>query len=274
MKIGFSNIAWEPGADGDVAAVLQEYGVGFIDIAPGKYFPEPEKATECDILAVKKWWAERGIAIFGMQSLLFGQSNLNLFKGDAHQAKLIRHLSAIARIAGIVGAKRLTFGSPKNRDRTGLDDKVASDIAADFFYRLGQVGKQYGVVFCLEPSSTIYGGNFLTDSVETLDFVRRLGHPCVMMQLDTGAMTISGETDHFLTPSVSNWVGHIHISEPGLVPVGHGQCDHRKMADMLGRYFPNRVATIEMIAGGSTDCVSVIADTLSIVTTCYNKSEA
>ena len=68
-----------------------------------------------------------------MQSLLFGTSGLNLFGTSEVQQAMLRHLTAICRIGAGLGATRLVFGSPKNRDRTGLTDKAALEIAVPFF---------------------------------------------------------------------------------------------------------------------------------------------
>ena len=69
MRLAISNIAWDTTEDEAVAALLQRFAVDAIDIAPGKYFPEPAKATNGDIAQVKDWWAERGIEITGMQEI-------------------------------------------------------------------------------------------------------------------------------------------------------------------------------------------------------------
>ena len=79
MRISISNLAWDVSEDVDVLSLLKEFQVDAIDIAPGKYFPEPAKATTADILTVKTWWKEQGVDIIGMQSLLFGTTGLNVF---------------------------------------------------------------------------------------------------------------------------------------------------------------------------------------------------
>ncbi|MOA13413.1 hypothetical protein D3C78_1334620 [compost metagenome] len=56
MRLAISNIAWNTAEDEAVATLLQRFAVDAIDIAPGKYFPEPAKATNGDIAEVKDWW--------------------------------------------------------------------------------------------------------------------------------------------------------------------------------------------------------------------------
>ncbi|WP_244217816.1 sugar phosphate isomerase/epimerase family protein [Paraburkholderia caledonica] len=121
MRIAISNIAWEVADDQHVADILKQHHVDAVDVAPGKYFPDPKSADTLDIARVRKWWADRGIEITGMQSLLFGTSGLNLFGTAESQEAMLDHLRAVCRIGGELGARRLVFGSPRNRDRTGPD---------------------------------------------------------------------------------------------------------------------------------------------------------
>ena len=72
MRLAISNIAWDITVDEAVAELLNRYGVDAIDVAPGKYFPQPANATLEEMNAVKAWWSKRDIEITGMQALLFG----------------------------------------------------------------------------------------------------------------------------------------------------------------------------------------------------------
>lgn len=92
MRISISNLAWDVKEDLEVANLLNLFNVDAIDIAPGKYFPEPASASIADIHAVKDWWQERGIDIIGMQALLFGTTGLNVFGSESIQKKTTRSL--------------------------------------------------------------------------------------------------------------------------------------------------------------------------------------
>ena len=248
MRLAISNIAWDPAEDETIAALLQRFGVDAIDVAPGKYFPQPAKATEEDIVRVKNWWSERGIEITGMQALLFGTTGLNLFGPPGAQDAMLRHLTAVCRIGAGLGSERLVFGSPKNRDRTGLSDQQAMDMAIPFLRRLGHVAQSYGVVICLEPNPTCYGANFMTTSAETAHVVEKSEHPAIRMQLDTGALTINGEDAVTVLQECASLIGHVHCSEPDLLPLGDGGTDHSKVVAALEQHLPNHVVSIEMLA--------------------------
>ena len=248
MRLAISNIAWDVDEDEAIAGLLTRHGIDAIDIAPGKYFPQPVLATSTEIRQVKDWWAERGIEIVGMQALLFGTSGLNVFGAPAVQEALLQHLDAVCRIGGELGARRVVFGSPKNRDRSGLNDAEAMAAAISFFRRLGNLAASHGVIMCLEPNPACYGANFMTTSAETARVVEQVAHSAIRMQLDTGAMAINGEDPAEVVRDSAGLIGHIHASEPNLVPLGDGGTDHDKMFRALMSCLPDDLVTIEMVA--------------------------
>ncbi len=248
MRLAISNIAWDVAEDESLAALLQRFQVDAIDSAPGKYFPKPVEATEAEILRVRQWWADRGIEITGMQALLFGTTGLNVFGPPESQAGLLQHLGAVCRIGAILGAPRIVFGSPKNRDRSGLSDTETMDIATSFFQSLGDLATAQGVMICLEPNPTCYGANFMTTSTETAQVVSHIAHPAIRMQFDTGALTINGEDPASVLQMSAGLIGHVHASEPNLLPLGDGNTDHAAMHRALSLHLPYHLVTIEMIA--------------------------
>lgn len=272
MRLAISNIAWDVKEDEMVASLLQRYGIDAIDIAPGKYFPDPINATNDEILRVKDWWLERGIEITGMQALLFGTTGLNVFGSEESQNAMLRHLSAVCRIAKVLGATRLAFGSPRNRDCSGLTNEQAMRVAVSFFRKLGDIAKANGTLICLEPNPICYGANFMTTNAQTEEVVRQVGHPAIKIQLDTGGLTINNENVDSVVEDCASIIGHIHLSEPDLVPLGDGNTDHLKVAAILGQYFPEHLVTIEMLTTKSEPYMMSIERALNVAVQYYPKN--
>ena len=245
MRVSISNIAWEEPDDESVSSLLREMGVGLVDIAPGKYFPNPEACDSNAISRVRDWWTRRGITLSGMQALLFGTTGLNLFGDDG---RMLHHLKAVCKLAGALGIRPITFGSPRNRDRGDLTTAQAVKEAVDFFRRVGDHALTFGVELCLEPNPPSYGCNFMTTTAETAEVVALADHPAVRLQLDTGAMTMNQEDPRQTVKHYHPLIGHVHASEPNLVPLGAGEVDHDVVAEALTRYLPEVVVTIEMRA--------------------------
>lgn len=274
MRLALSNIAWDVPEDEAIAALLARFNVDAIDVAPGKYFPVPEDATPDDIARVKAWWAGRGIEITGMQALLFGTSGLNVFGTTQSQNAMLAHLDGVCRVGAGLGATRVVFGSPKNRDRSALDDQQTSDMATAFFRRLGDIAQSHGVVICLEPNPPCYGANFMIDSDETVRVVEQVAHPAIKMQLDTGALAINGEDVELVLARCASLIGHIHASEPDLVPLGDGSTDHTEAHAALLRHLPEHVVTIEMVATKNEPHAVSIERALRVAVNTYQADNA
>jgi len=248
MRIAISNIAWDTIEDEAVAKLLSKYKIDAIDIAPGKYFQNFSSINKNEILKVKDWWNNRGIEIYGMQSILFGKPNLNLFGDSIIQKELIEHLSSVFFIASELSIKYLVFGSPKNRDRTGITDDQVIKTAISFFRQLGNMAQKNNLIICLEPNPTCYGSNFMTNCKDTSFIVEQIDHPAIKMQLDTGAININNENIELILENSSHLIGHIHASEPNLAPLGDCKTNHIEIHKSLVKFLPNHLVTIEMLA--------------------------
>lgn len=246
--LSISNIAWDVALDGQVAELLQEMGVAAIDIAPGKYFPNIAEAAETEIEAVRRTWEQRGIRIVGMQALLFGTTHLNLFADAAVQARMLAHLTSVCRIAKGLGAEKLTFGSPKNRDCSVVPAMAVRRVYTEFFKRLGDIAESFDVAICLEPNPTRYQSNFMTTTLEALAVVRQVNSRGIQLQLDTGALLINGEEPVTILAECASAVGHVHLSEPDLAPLGTSAGPHDRIAAALQATPPSAgYRTIEML---------------------------
>jgi len=253
MRIAISNIAWDISEDETVAALLNKYEIDAIDIAPTKYFPVPGSASIKEIYAIHQWWVSRGIEITGLQSLLFGTTDLNIFGGVESQMRMEQHLNTICTIGSILGASRLVFGSPKNRLKGSLDNIQTKLIAVPFFKRLGDVARSRGVTICLEPNPECYGADFMTNTRDTLDIVKEVNHSNIKLHLDIGAITINGEDTLLNLIDYKDYIGHVHVSEPNLVPIGDGPTKHDIAGSILNVYMPEQLVSIEMVATKDED---------------------
>ena len=243
-------------------------------MAPSKYFADVAAVREAEVRRVRDWWLDRDIEITGMQSLLYGTQGLNLFGPPDVQQRMLAYLAAVCRVGAWLGATRLVFGSPANRNRTGLTDAEAWARALEFFARLAEVAAEAGVTICLEGVHPHYGANFMTDTASSLRMAQALNHPSVGVVLDTAVVQLNGEDIEALLAEGAAWVRHIHASEKDLVPLGQpagvrqhevqpgvapgvplgrvpAAVDHAAMAAAIRRWVPDRVVCVEILAKGN-----------------------
>ncbi|MGA0605002.1 sugar phosphate isomerase/epimerase family protein [Phenylobacterium sp. VNQ135] len=264
MRLSVSNIAWDIADEPAAADMLSAAGITCVDVAPGKYFADPAAATVSEIEVVRRWWADRGFQIVGMQGLLFGTTGLNLFQDDG---TMLDRLAAQCRVGGLLSAQALVFGSPKQRDRTGLDEAKAQGIAVDFFRRLGDAAAQHGVLVCLEANPAMYGCNFMVRTDEAAAMVRAVDHPAVRLQLDVGTMGVEGEDPAAVIAAHADLFGHAHASEPGLVTVGEAGAPHAVAAETIRRLRPDLTVTVEMAT--QPDGLAAVTRAVAAVTAAY-----
>lgn len=272
MEISISNIAWETTDDLEVYALLIKHKVKYIDIAPPKYFKSPSTVTVTEIQNTRNWWQNKGINIAGMQSLLFGTQGMNVFSDKNTQNKMLNHLKNICHIGEHLKAPYLVFGSPRNRDISGLNKVQVEQCYLDFFNQLGDIAASHNTVICLEPNPKEYGANFMTNSHETADVVRHIAHPNIAMQLDTGAIFMNNEDPNKIIESYWDIIGHIHISEPKLAPVGSLDSLHDDISSSIKKYLPSKVCTIEMLSSSGNNTLKEIDTALAFTMKHYGNS--
>ncbi|MFO0805258.1 MAG: sugar phosphate isomerase/epimerase family protein [Gemmataceae bacterium] len=237
MKLAVSNIAWPREQDEAVAELLNEHGVAGIEVAPTKLFAKPLDANDSDIAAVRRFWAERGLAIVAAQSLLFGKPELAIFESAGTRAATLEYLGGIVRLCAKLGAGAMVFGSPKNRRAGSLPTDEAMRIAVEFFTRLGESAASAGTCIVMEANPPVYGADFVTRAADAIELVERVNHPGFRLHLDTGCMTLAGDSIADTFARGSKWMKHFHVSEPNLDPPGtSGKVDHATFASELRNY--------------------------------------
>ena len=234
MKLAVSNIAWPREQDAAVAELLNEAGIGGIEIAPTKLWPNPLAATDAEIDNNRRFWKDRGIAIVAAQALLFGKPELTIFESASNREQTLEYLAGIVRVCARLGAGALVFGSPKNRRVGTLPPEEASRIAVEFFSRLGEIAANAGTCIVLEANPEVYGADFITRAAEAIALVQRVDHPGFQLHLDTGCMTLAADSIPATFDKAFPLLKHFHVSEPNLdAPGSSDTVDHAAFAEQL-----------------------------------------
>lgn len=269
MEISISNIAWDKKIDQKIILILKNKNIKFIDIAPTKYFNNIIDVIDKDVLKVRDFWNQQGINIYGMQSLLFGAKNLNIFSSESQQNLMLDYLEKILKIGNLLGSSKIVFGSPKNRDKKNLKDEFAIEVATKFFRKLSFIAESFDQTICLEPNPRSYGCNFMTSTKEAAEIVRSVDREAIKLQLDTGTILLNNEDIDILCREYKDIVSHIHISQAKLVPLNWEKRRQEKIAKVIKKNFDNHVATIEMLTNDSTDPICDISRSIELVKELY-----
>lgn len=270
MKLAISNIAWTNEEEAEVAARLQELGVQYIEIAPTKHWGDPTKATPEQIREYVEWWKKYGIEVVAFQSMLFARPDLKLFESSELRKEAKRYLAEFLRLAGDMGARRLVFGSPKNRQRGDVPTEKADAIARQFFAELGEVAMQYNTMLCIEPNAPQYSCDYITTAKEGLELVRAIDSAGIGLHLDTACMTLAGDNMEQSIVDAGELLSHFHISAPMLGDVrADDDIDHAAAARGLARIAYDGIVSIEMRPGEAGTNVRRVEEALHLAQSIY-----
>lgn len=269
MRLCISNLAWAPEDDSSVADVMRDWGITHVELAPTKVWRDPGSVTRAEAIEYRQFWAETGIAIAALQSLLFGKPHLSIFGSTEVVAETAEYLGRVTRLAAWLGATRLVFGSPKNRLKGDLSTEAAAQSAVRFFRSASDRAANLGVVLCLEPNPPEYGADFVTRAEEGVSLVRAVDSPGFGLHLDTACMTLAGDDPEAVMPVSGSLIRHVHLSEPRLDPLGSGGVDHRRFATALRQIAYTGLLSIEMLPPAGHTAADAVDAALAAAASAY-----
>jgi D-psicose/D-tagatose/L-ribulose 3-epimerase len=246
MKKCISNIAWDPNDNDSIVPLLKKYDIKNIEVAPKILFDNPLKVSKEQILVVKEYWNNRGINIYGMQALLYGNPHLKIFDTTECRKETSRYLKEIINLAGQLGVKRMVFGSPRNRYRQNLKIDEAQEIASKFFWDLSETCRKNDVILCLEPNAKGYGCNFINNTTQALDLIRCVDHDNFKLNMDTSTLIMNGENVTDCIVKAKDKISHFHISYPNLLPITNGTIDFSSLHTSLKKVGYDGAVSVEM----------------------------
>ena len=241
VNLSISHLGWRKNENKDVIKILNKNRIKKIDIVLGRYFNNIEKLDNKKIFALKAFWKKNGIKIYGMQSILYGYENFNIFKSDFDRNKLLSVIKSINTIAKKLGVKFITFGCPKNRFRS---KNQSDDLAVDFF-KLISKNLSKGIILCIEPIPKVYNNNFLTNTKDVLKFLKKVNKKNILCQLDMSAIKINKDNLKNIL-QFKKYIGHIHISDLNLGKIQYSK-ENKKIIGFFIKNFKKKVFAIEVL---------------------------
>lgn len=248
MKLSASNIAWPAEVDSEVLALLVANGIGGIEVAPTRVWPQWQGICFDSVRRFRRFVESAGLTVSSLQSILFQKPELHLFGSDQDRRDMQKHLCRCADLAADLGACAVVFGAPKNRDRGELSDEDALSVAADFFWTAGQYCAERSVCIGFEANPTQYAANFATESRTAARLVRLVGSTGFKLHLDTACLQLAGEDAVEAIEENRDILRHFHVSEPYLRAFSEPAASHVRIAQALRNVHYDGWAVLEMRA--------------------------
>jgi len=267
-NIAISNLAWSELEDQKIFEVMRNLEIFNLEISP---FRDTERISEVDKRfdnRMSKLLDRYGIRIVALQSLMFRYHEVSLFKDVATRNEIFDHLVRVLEFSNKVGSTIVVFGSPKNKIKGKLSRKKALDIAKNFFRKLADQAQKLNITFCIEPTPTVYGADFILSSSEALDFVKGVNHKSIKINLDIGSSITNNEKIERIIRDNIDYIGHVHVSAPYLKAIDCDYLFHKNIAQALNDANYKGVVSVEMLPIGKSD-IKNITEILSFVKNVY-----
>jgi nucleoside-diphosphate-sugar epimerase len=199
-NICVSNLCFQTNVKYDI---LRTFGISKLEVAPHRFFGD--HFLEKDFNYFEPWINK----IYSFQSILYPET-FNIFKDNVI---FLKYFYRLVDIASFLNVKILVLGSPKNRQ---IDPSVKESTIFDVFNSMGNYCKEKNIILCVEPNSKLYFCNFLTNSQEGYEFVKKLNHTNIKLNLDLGCMEMENENIYDNIFKYLDLTYHIHFSAPNL----------------------------------------------------------
>lgn len=177
-----------------------------------------------------------GIPVVSMTGYLQGSVS---DRENAH--RVIETAGELIETAKRIGCTRLVVHSAELIDGMAARPTFRSSgqmwfTARDTMLRLGDLGAQHGVTFCLENLNTIvdHPGIPLARARDTLEIIREVNHPHARMMLDLYHAQIGEGNLIELVREALPWIGEIQVADvPGRAQPGTGEINFSAIAAEL-----------------------------------------
>jgi len=229
-----------------MAKKLRAAGLDGVEIAPTVIWPSAPQVRSDEVSIYASYWRNNGLNISGIQSLLFGHPEFQVFDQSTWPS-MTEHISAMIRLAQSLGTHIAVFGSPKNRVRGVLGKQEANAIFADFLGLVIPILAECNVVLAIEPNAPEYGADYLTRYTDTVALTDLVASPWVQPQIDTGCLNMVGEDP--AAAVLAHTPAHIHVSAPNLSPLP-GPVNHDALQSALASRDYSGWVALEMLATG------------------------
>ncbi len=267
-KIAISNLAWREPEDEQVFDIMRNLSISSLEISPFRDAATLSEARRQFGHETSGLLNQYGIHVVAFQALMFRYPEVSIFKNADTRDRIFKHLVSILEFSNEVGSTVVVFGSPKNKIKGRLSHHEAVSIAKNFFEKLSERAKALNVIFCIEPTPSIYGADFICSTQEAIDFVRVVGHKSLKVNLDIGSSILNNEKIEQIITDNIEYVGHVHVSEPYLKTIKLNYSFHRGIAQALKSSNYKGIISIEMLSNGKLD-IKNISEILSFVKNTY-----
>jgi len=234
MRFGICNEMFEGWTIEDVFRHAAEAGYQGVEVAPFTLASSVRDVSPAQRTRIRDAAARAGVAIIGLHWLLVSPKDLYVTHPDAAVRKRTQeYFIDLVNFAADLGADRMIFGSPKQRNvMDGVTFEQAWAWARDLLRGIASVAERRGVTICIEPLAPSET-NFINTALDAIRLAKEVDSPRVKIILDAKAMSSEATPIPDIIRRSGSWVAHVHANDPNLRGPGFGELDFRPIASAL-----------------------------------------
>ena len=229
MRLAFSNLALPAFDHLNLLPELRTLGIEGLEIAPDHTWPHPDFGEGFSAQQVGRFSdaaQSAELKIIGLHALLGGRPELGIFEDTETRHHTVEHLVHLSQVCRDLGGRTLILDA---RWARSIPTREAWLQCRAFLERLLPRIEDHGTVLCFAPLAPSEG-DFCRLARECLMLANALDHSSFGLHLAAAALAANGETGHQHFAARRGRLDHVHIDEPGLVPLGFsGAVDHPDM---------------------------------------------
>ena len=237
MNLSISNFAWDFDDINHVGKILNENNINHIELVFSKY-KDWSELNESEIYNLKELLTKHNLFCLSSQSLFF---NIDCKSVVTDSEKFINHFKTLISYSKILGIKTLVFGSPSLRKTNDIVDFNLDNT----FKIIDELLNGTDIQLCIEPNSSVYGGDFFYTISEIVNFIKTHNFKNIFTMCDTHNSWLENKDPNEELVEFFSYIKHIHISEPKLVPIDNIDT-HSRISKTLKDLKYNGVLTYEL----------------------------
>lgn len=133
-----------------------------------------------------------------------------------------------------------------------------------FLKKISLFCKKNKIVFCLEANPKIYHTEYLTETYQALDVIKKVNSRYIKINLDLGTVISNKENLNSIIKNNIKLIGHVQISSPFLKNLSRYKKHIKELIYNLNKYKYKKKISIEMLATSNNN-IEKITKILKII---------
>ena len=234
MKFAMCNEMFEGWPWEKVCDFVAGLGYTGLEVAPFTLADSAEHVSPQRRRELRDAAEKRGVEILGLHWLLVKPAGLYVTHPDAGiRRKTADYFVSLVHLCADLGGNVLVIGSPKQRNLLpGVTPQQAIGFAQEVFTPALGPASQRGVTLAFEPLGP-EETNFLNTVAQSMELVRRIGHPNFQLNIDVKAMSTEAMPIPDVIRSAKGHIAHVQVNDPNRLGPGMGEVEYEPIVAAL-----------------------------------------